>query len=174
MIDDEKIVGDMAKMSLEQEGYEVETFLSAEPALARLKEKRFQVVVTDYKMKGIDGMEVLRTVKRDHPDTTVIMITAFANLDAAIEALRGDVHDFFPEAREDQGAESSIRQGAGHRRTRRRTSVRQSAIPMKRSFFNSCNRLSSGKGNPALRKSSKPSLSGSSGCWKATTGPLRR
>ena len=96
VIDDEKIVGDMAKMSLEQEGYDVETFLNAEPALVRMQEKQFDVVVTDYKMKGIDGMEVLRTVKRDYPGTSVIMITAFANLDAAIEALRGDVHDFFP------------------------------------------------------------------------------
>ena len=41
VIDDEKIVGDMAKMSLEQDGYEVETFLNGEPALARLKEKQF-------------------------------------------------------------------------------------------------------------------------------------
>src|SRR5512143_1241672 len=96
VIDDEKIVGDMAKLSLEQEGYVVETFLSAEPALERLKEEKFDVVVTDLKMKGIDGMEVLRTVKRLYPKTKVIMITAFANLDAAIEALRGDVHDFFP------------------------------------------------------------------------------
>ncbi len=96
VIDDEKIVGDMAKMSLEQEGYIVETFLNAEPALVRLKEEKFDVVVTDLKMKGIDGMEVLRTVKRLYPETRVIMITAFANLDAAIEALRGDVHDFFP------------------------------------------------------------------------------
>jgi DNA-binding NtrC family response regulator len=47
-------------------------------------------------MKGIDGMEVLRTVKSLYPETKVIMITAFANLDTAIEALRGDVHDFFP------------------------------------------------------------------------------
>ena len=96
IIDDEKIVGDMAKLSLEQEGYAVETFLSAEPALERLKEEKFDVVVTDLKMKGIDGMEVLRIVKRLYPKTKVIMITAFANLDAAIEALRGDVHDFFP------------------------------------------------------------------------------
>ncbi|SPQ00382.1 Response regulator receiver protein [Candidatus Sulfobium mesophilum] len=96
IIDDEKIVGDMAKLSLEQEGYVVETFLSAEPALERLKEEKFDVVVTDLKMKGIDGMEVLRTVKRLYPKTKVIMITAFANLDSAIEALRGDVHDFFP------------------------------------------------------------------------------
>lgn len=96
VIDDEKIVGDMAKLSLEQEGYSVETFLNAEPALARLKEEKFDVVVTDLKMKGIDGMEVLRTVKKLYPDTKVIMITAFANLDAAIAALRAEVHDFFP------------------------------------------------------------------------------
>lgn len=96
IIDDEKIVGDMAKMSLEREGYHVETFLNGEAALSRLKEERFDVVVTDLKMKGIDGMEVLRTVKEQHPETKVIMITAFANLDTAIAALRGDVHDFFP------------------------------------------------------------------------------
>ncbi len=96
VIDDEKIVGDMAKLSLEQDGYSVETFLNAEPALKRLQEEQFDVVVTDYKMKGIDGMEVLKTVKERHPKTQVIMITAFANLDAAIEALRRDVHDFFP------------------------------------------------------------------------------
>ncbi|MCL4492750.1 MAG: response regulator [Nitrospirae bacterium] len=96
VVDDEKIVGDMTKMSLEQDGYAVETFLNGEAALARLREQEFDVVVTDLKMKGIDGMEVLRTVKKLYPETKVIMITAFANLDAAIEALRGDVHDFFP------------------------------------------------------------------------------
>ena len=96
IIDDEKIVGDIAKLSLEQEGYVVETFLNAEPALKRLQAEKFNVVVTDYKMKGIDGMQVLKTVKDLYPATQVIMITAFANLDAAIEALRRDVHDFFP------------------------------------------------------------------------------
>ena len=96
VIDDEKIVGDMAKLSLEQDGYDVETFLSGDPALARLKEERFDVVVTDLKMKGIDGMEVLKTVRGLYPKTQVIMITAFANLDSAIEAMRGDVFDFFP------------------------------------------------------------------------------
>ena len=96
VIDDEKIVGDMAKISLEDEGYEVETFLNAEPALKRLKEDTFDIVVTDLKMKGIDGLQVLRTVKQNHPGTKVIMITAFADLDVAIEAIKGDVFDFFP------------------------------------------------------------------------------
>ena len=96
IIDDEKIVGDMAKMALEKEGYLVETFVNAEPALERFSAERFDIVITDFKMKGIDGMEVLRRVKHLHPKTKVIMITAFANLDTAIEALREDVFDFFP------------------------------------------------------------------------------
>ncbi len=96
VIDDEQIVGDMARMSLEQDGYYVETYLSGDSALERLKSQSFDVLVTDYKMKGIDGMEVLRSVKNSHPDTKVIMITAFANLDTAMEALRESVYDFFP------------------------------------------------------------------------------
>jgi DNA-binding NtrC family response regulator len=96
VIDDEKIVCDMAKLTLQQEGYAVETFLNPETALKRLQEEKFDVIVTDYKMKGIDGMEVLRTVKSLYPSTEVIMLTAFANLDTALDALRRDVHDFFP------------------------------------------------------------------------------
>lgn len=109
IIDDEKIVGDMAKLSLEQEGYEVETFLNAEPALARLKDKPFDLIVTDYKMKGIDGLELLKIVRQSYPAVKVIMITAFANLDTAIEALRGDVHDFFPKPVKIKDLKASIR-----------------------------------------------------------------
>ncbi|MDR3641962.1 MAG: response regulator [Humidesulfovibrio sp.] len=96
VIDDEKIVVDMTKMHLVKEGFDVETFLGAAPALERLKEEKFDVVVTDLKMKGIDGMEVLRTIKRLYPDIQVIMITAFAHLNTSMEAFRGQVFDFFP------------------------------------------------------------------------------
>ena len=113
VIDDEKIVGDMAKLSLEQDGYEVETFLNGESALERLKTKRFDVVVTDLKMKGVDGLEVLRTVKKLYPATIVIMITAFANLDVAIEALRDDVHDFFPKPVKIKELKASIKRALG-------------------------------------------------------------
>lgn len=109
IIDDEKIVCDMMKLSLEQEGYEVESFLTGDAALERLKGKKFDMVVTDFKMKGIDGLEVLRTVKQLYPKTSVIMITAFANLDVAIEALREDVHDFFPKPIKINDLKQSIR-----------------------------------------------------------------
>ncbi len=113
IIDDEKIVGDMARLSLEQEGYEVETYLDGRTALDRLVEKPFQVVVTDLKMKGVDGLEVLRTVKKLYPQTVVIMITAFANLDVAIEALRDDVHDFFPKPVKLKELKASIQRALG-------------------------------------------------------------
>ncbi len=109
IVDDEKIVCDMMKLSLEKEGYEVESFLTGNAALDRLKEKKFDVVVTDFKMKGIDGLEVLRTIKQLYPKISVIMITAFANLDVAIEALREDVHDFFPKPIKLKALKKSIR-----------------------------------------------------------------
>jgi DNA-binding NtrC family response regulator len=96
IIDDERIVGDMSKYHLEAAGFTVETFVDPARALERFQEKPFDVVVTDLKMKGIDGMGVLKAVKSQSPKTQVIMITAFAHLNTAIEALRGQVFDFFP------------------------------------------------------------------------------
>jgi DNA-binding NtrC family response regulator len=100
VIDDEEVACDMFRMSLEQAGYIVETFLNGETALARLKEQKFDIVVMDLMTKGIDGTEVPRTVNLLYPETKTIMITAFTKRDtaikAAIEALRGDVHDFIP------------------------------------------------------------------------------
>lgn len=95
VIDDEKIVGQMIKAAMEPDGYTVEVFLNAAPAFSRLKEEKFDVVITDLKMKGIDGMEVLRTIKTAYPEVKVIMITAFASLDSAVEAMKSKVDGFF-------------------------------------------------------------------------------
>ncbi len=95
VIDDENIVGKMIKATFEHDGYSVETFLNPKPALARLKEETFDVVITDLKMKDMDGMEVLKAIKSESPDIKVIMITAFASLDAAVEAFRRNANDFF-------------------------------------------------------------------------------
>jgi DNA-binding NtrC family response regulator len=96
VVNDEKVACDMFRMSLEQAGYIVETFLNSETALVRLKKQKFDIVVMDLMMKGIAGKEVLSTVNSLYPGTKTIMITAFTKRDTAIEALRGDVHDFIP------------------------------------------------------------------------------
>lgn len=109
IIDNEKIVGDMAKRMLEQDGHYVETFVSPTPALERIRELEFDIVVTALKMKGKDGFEVLRCVKTICPGVEVIMITAFASLDVATEAIRGGVHDFFPKPYRMKDLRASIR-----------------------------------------------------------------
>ena len=94
---------------LEELGYVTEGTTDPRKAFEMFRKEPHDLVVTDYKMKGIDGMEVLRTVKDSYPATQVIMITAFANLDAAIEALRRDVHDFFPKPVKIKELKASIR-----------------------------------------------------------------
>jgi DNA-binding NtrC family response regulator len=95
VIDDENIVGKMIQSSFEQDGYIVEPFTNPTEALERLKEAEFHMVITDLKMKDIDGMEVLNTIKEEYPQIKVIMITAFASMDTAVEAFRKSVDDFF-------------------------------------------------------------------------------
>lgn len=96
VIDDENIVGKMIKATFERDGYVVEKFLNAKSAIERLRKQKFDVVITDLKMKDVDGMEVLKIVKKEFPKTKVIMITAFANMDTSVEAFRRKADDFFP------------------------------------------------------------------------------
>ena len=114
VIDDENIVGKMIKINFEKDGYVVETFLEGKPAHKRLKGEKFDVVITDLKMKDIDGMEVLKVIKEEAPETKVIMITAFASLDASLEALRKRADDFFSKPVKIAELKASVKKLTGH------------------------------------------------------------
>lgn len=94
ILDDEPIVSKRLKPSLEKKGYEVETFTRSADALARVKERRFDIVVTDLKMEGVDGMQFLTEVKEKYPETEVIVITGFATMATAKESFNKGVFDF--------------------------------------------------------------------------------
>lgn len=94
VLDDEPIVCKRLKPFFQKVGYEVEAFNVPEEALARVKQRRFDVVVTDLKMQGLDGLAFLAEVKSLHPDTDVIVITGFATMETARESFRKGVFDF--------------------------------------------------------------------------------
>ena len=94
ILDDEPIVSKRLKPSLEKKGYEVEAFIRSEDALRRIKERQFDIVVTDLKMEGVDGMEFLTRVKEQYPETEVIVITGFATMATAKESFTKGVFDF--------------------------------------------------------------------------------
>ncbi len=94
ILDDEPIVGKRLKPSLEKKGYEVESFTRSKEALERIEERSFDIVVTDLKMEGMDGMQFLTLVKEKYPDTEVIVITGFATMATARESYNKGVFDF--------------------------------------------------------------------------------
>ena len=94
VLDDEPIVCKRLQPVLEKKGYVVETFFESETALKRFLENPFDIVITDLKMKGMDGMQFLTEVKQHSPATEVIVITGFATMETAKESFRKGVFDF--------------------------------------------------------------------------------
>ena len=94
ILDDEPIVGKRLTPALEKAGFEVECFEAPAPALARLKEKEFDIVVTDLRMEGMDGIQVLEHVMANCERTRVILITGYATVEVAREALVKGAFDF--------------------------------------------------------------------------------
>lgn len=94
ILDDEPIVGDRLKPALEKCGYEVETQTDSQTAIDQLARTRYDVLITDLKMSGPSGLDVLRFVKEQAPSTRVIVITGYATAEQAKESIKGGAVDF--------------------------------------------------------------------------------
>jgi DNA-binding NtrC family response regulator len=94
IVDDELIMRESLAGWLERDGHDVDTAVSGEAALAKLKESRFDILFLDIKMEGISGLEVLKQVKEDDPDVAVVMITAYGSISSAIEAMKNGAYDY--------------------------------------------------------------------------------
>jgi DNA-binding NtrC family response regulator len=94
IIDDEKRMCIVLKQALENELTAVTTADSGEAAMAAMEIDRFDVVLSDMKMPGISGMEVLRKVKQKTPDTEVMLMTAYADTQSAVEAMKTGAYDY--------------------------------------------------------------------------------
>jgi len=88
IVDDEKIALKNLEHVMKKEGYAVTGTQSGQNALKMLEEQSFDVVLTDLKMEKADGMQVLKHCRRLNPDTEVIMITGYATLESAVEAMK--------------------------------------------------------------------------------------
>ncbi len=94
VVDDELIVRDSLKEWLEEEGFTVDVAASGPEALEKLNEKPYQLMLTDIKMPGMDGVELLNKAKQDFPELTVVMMTAYATVETAVEAMKTGALDY--------------------------------------------------------------------------------
>jgi DNA-binding NtrC family response regulator len=94
VLDDEPIVCKRLQPALEKLGFEVDTFTQSLEALHHIQDVNYDIIITDLKMKGIDGMRFLQEAKTRNPATEVIVITGFATLETAKESFQKGVFDF--------------------------------------------------------------------------------
>lgn len=87
LVDDEKIVGNRLKPALAKMGCEVEVFEDPKIALNRIDEKEFDIIVTDIMMEGINGIQILEEAMKKSDRTKVIVITGYATVTLAREAM---------------------------------------------------------------------------------------
>ena len=94
IVDDELIGLRNLQHVMEKEGYEVQGTQSGQNALKLMEEKRFEIVITDLKMEKVDGMQILKKAKTLHPECEVILITGYATLQSAIQAMKKGAYDY--------------------------------------------------------------------------------
>lgn len=94
VVDDEPIVGKRLKLMLEKESYSVESFIDAQTAISALEKRHFDIIITDLKMEGIDGMNILKIARKKNPHAKVIIITGFGKKETATEAFNKGAFDF--------------------------------------------------------------------------------
>ncbi len=95
VVEDQDAMRESLVIAFKDEGYHVEGVCSGEDALQRLLgENQFDLVVTDLKMKKVDGLEVLKAVKAANPLTEVVVITAYGTISTAVQAIREGAYDY--------------------------------------------------------------------------------
>jgi signal transduction histidine kinase len=96
VIDDDEIIRLSCEQILQKSGYKVETFASGHEGIERLKEVRPPLLVVDIKMPELDGFEVIRIVRKIDPDVVIVVITGYATIETAVDAMKMGAYDFLP------------------------------------------------------------------------------
>src|SRR5688572_23952061 len=94
VVDDERSMRELLAITLGQAGYAVTVAEGGPAAIERLHRESFDLVVTDLRMQDSDGMDVLRAVRAHAPETIVVVVTAYASTDTAVEAMKLGAYDY--------------------------------------------------------------------------------
>ncbi|MGZ4827712.1 MAG: response regulator, partial [Terriglobales bacterium] len=94
VVDDEASVLLTVVAILEQEGFDVDSAGGGEQAIQAIRSTRYDLVLTDLKMPGVDGLQVLEEVRKTSPSTVTVMMTGYGSVDSAFEAVQRGAYEY--------------------------------------------------------------------------------
>ncbi len=96
LVDDDKSLLDILATLLELDGHTVVKVSAAHQGLLRMREETFDLTLVDLKMPRTTGLDMLRAIREEYPDTKVVIMTAYASVNSTVEAMRLGVFDYLP------------------------------------------------------------------------------
>jgi len=96
LVDDDEWIRDALSIYFEAEGCHISAYKTAEQALAAMRRKKFDIIITDYKLPGIDGIAFLKRIQRSHPKAVKIMITAYPSEAVVRQAKQAGAQQLLP------------------------------------------------------------------------------
>jgi len=108
LVDDDEWIRDSLRLFFEAEGCNLLAFETAEEGMEAVKQQAYDIVISDYKLPGMDGLEFLRRVKEKQPNAFEILVTAYANCEIEKEANEIGVKDIIPKPFTSEDVETSL------------------------------------------------------------------
>ena len=137
VVDDDAYVREPTEEILRRKGYEVDTATDGKSALSKLDEADYDLILSDIKMPGMDGMALLEAARAKFPDTHIIMMTAFGSVDNAVEAMRKGAYDYIQKGSADPAEiELVVERALKYQDTERENKRLRSELQDKYSFSN--------------------------------------
>ena len=152
VVDDDRSIRWVLEKALKQEGMAVQSFESGDAVLKQLQREEPMALVTDIRMPGISGLELLEQINNEHPDLPVIIMTAHSDLDSAVSAYQGGAFEYLPKPFDVDDAVELVRRAMTHREEQNATAVTESfegateiigEAPSMQEVFRAIGRLSS-------------------------------
>jgi DNA-binding NtrC family response regulator len=136
VVDDEESLRRVTQLRLQQAGYEVATAADGNEALALLERNPRDLVLTDLRMPGLSGIELLERIKEAHPEVIVILVTAFGTIESAVEAMKHGAYDYIIKPVNAEALKLILARALEHHRLQEEVRNLRSAIDRKFGFEN--------------------------------------
>lgn len=136
VVDDDESLRRVTQVQLEEEGYVVETAAGGEEALSILRRRPQDLVITDLSMPGMSGVDLLRQIRSEYPETAVVLVTAFGTVETAVEAMKLGAYDYITKPVDPDSLRIIVARALEHRTLCEEVQTLRSALDQKNGFEN--------------------------------------